>query len=144
MRNLSLLLDKVKSRTIKGSSSFYKPLPPDESHIVRSHYLSRLDLSPKGDLLTEFMTPNGLLIATGYNRIVIGDYGAYIEFNDLQMNTHLLQPKFNRNPDRHVKYIWLEPNDGSDVKVYHQQDTVAYADYLPGYYYISPSDVVYA
>lgn len=143
MKNLRAILDKVQSRTEKGSSSFYKPLPPDESQIVRLHYLSQLKLSPNGDPRKVFWTPVGTVLATGYERVVIGDYGAYIEFTDEQMALDQIIDRFKGEPNRTVKYIWMKPVDGSDVKVYLQVNTVNYADYRPGYFYISPTELVF-
>lgn len=41
----------------------------------------------------------------------------------------------------HIKYYWYRPITGSDVKIYYQQKTVDYADYLVGKYYFSPYEV---
>ena len=43
---------------------------------------------------------------------------------------------------KNVKYHWLTINDNSDVKIYHQMRTVAYADYLPDKYYVSVHEVL--
>jgi len=36
----------------------------------------------------------------------------------------------------------LTINDDSDIKIYHQMRTVAYADYLPDKYYVSVHEVL--
>ncbi len=42
---------------------------------------SKLDLSEEGDFSTEFYSPSsGTLLFKGYERIVYGDHGPYIEF----------------------------------------------------------------
>ena len=40
-----------------------------------------------------------------------------------------------------IKYYWYSPITGNDVKIYYQQKTVEYADYLVGKYYFSPYEV---
>ena len=90
-------------------------------------------------------TFEGTKISTGYTRIVIGDYGAFVEIPPEQILQENLVVKkgqeFRLNnlqyKDR-VKYHWLTAKDNSDCKVYFQQKPVAYADYIPGMYYISP------
>lgn len=93
---------------------------------------------------------NGTLICCGYNRIVIGDYGAFIEILPEQAckDNYIVQPgqeyRIN-NPkySNNVKYNWLTIED-SDIKIYEQKKGVSYADYKPGMYYISPhEDIIF-
>lgn len=121
----------------------YKKLPEKLSSIAQNIYAETI---PTFLLTTESTHPlytiNGSLICNGYDRIVIGDYGAYIEFSSEQANKDLfiiapgqeyrLEPRYSN-----VKYIWLTIDDGSQIKVYYQKNTVSYADYKPQYYYIS-------
>lgn len=91
-------------------------------------------------------TSSGFLICSSFDRIVIGDYGAYIEFSSEQANKDLfiiapgqeyrLEPRYNN-----VKYIWLTINDDSQIKIYYQKNTVSYADYKPQKYYVSVYEV---
>lgn len=90
-------------------------------------------------------TLEGTKIGTGYTRIVIGDYGAFVEISPEQIVQENLIVKKGQEFRLHapqykdrVKYHWLTTNDKSDCKIYFQQKTVSYADYLPGMYYISP------
>lgn len=116
---------------------------------VRQKYLDALPEWCKlsGDSV-QLCTLRGTLIASGYRRIVIGDYGAFVEFTKDQIKTDVLRVKPGQEyrvtdpqfKDR-VKYHWLTAKDTSGVKVYYQQKTVAYADYLPGMYYISPYEL---
>jgi len=46
-----------------------------------------------------------------------------------------------RLSDPKVYYIEFRTNDDSNVKVYYQMRTVAYADYKIGSFYISPSEL---
>ncbi len=116
---------------------------------VRQKYLDALPVWCKieGDVIPCY-TLKGMKIATGYNRIVIGDYGAFIEFTPEQICKESLCVKpgqeFRINDPQfadRVKYHWLTAKDRSDIKVYFQQKTVTYADYLPGMYYISPYEI---
>ena len=92
---------------------------------------------------------DGTLICTDIERIVIGDYGAFIEIAPEHMVLDNLKVKegqeFRINDEKynsHVKYHWYTAKDNSDCKVYFQQKTVTYADYNPGMYYISPYEVI--
>ena len=97
----------------------------------------------------ELYSLGGTLITKGYQRIVIGDYGAFIEFNQNQAASEnfkiqkgqeyrMYDTKYSPN----VKYIWLTTKDESDVKIYQQLKTVSYADYKVGMYYVSPYEVM--
>lgn len=119
----------------------YKMLPEKMSNIVQTIYAHQIPawLEDNTQLL---YTCKSTLICKGYDRIVIGDYGAYIEFNDEQANKDVyiiapgqeyrLDPRYN-----HIKYIWLTACDNSNVKIYYQKAPVNYADYLPNKYYVS-------
>ena len=92
---------------------------------------------------------DGTLLCTKFERIVIGDYGAFIEIAPEHMVLNNLKVKegqeFRINDEKyslHVKYHWYTAKDNSDCKVYFQQKTVTYADYKPGMYYISPYEVI--
>lgn len=104
-----------------------------------------------------FLTPAGTCFAVGYVRIVYGDHGPYVEFSKHQVQAKLKR-KFNRLPPVDAYYDWLEPVDGSGVKVYDQKRDVkriknapaggfagnraeGYADYKPGMIYVSPDEL---
>lgn len=127
----------------------YSPLPSQMSQSVRSIYQALLPewCHIDGDD-TPLYSLNGTKIASRYNRIVIGDYGAFIEIlpADIESDNlickpgqefRICDPKYSRN----VKYNWLTTNDQSDCKIYHQKRKVTYADYQPKMYYISPYEV---
>lgn len=78
-----------------------------------------------------------------WNRVVIGDYGAYLEIDEKDLLVGLdvppeqawrLDEEYIASRKLSIKYHWLTFRG---VKVYHQVDTVKYADYRPGKYYIS-------
>lgn len=92
-------------------------------------------------------TLKGTKICDSYDRIVVGDYGAFIEFSNEPENTEFIiqhgqeyrinDPRYSQN----VKYIWMTIDDGSRIKIYKQKKTVSYADYLPGKFYVSVHEV---
>ena len=91
---------------------------------------------------------NGTKIANGYDRVVIGQYGAFLEIDPKDMCMENVECKKGQeyrinNPryaDR-VKYQWFTTKDTSDCKLYFQQKGVTYADYQPNKWYISPYEV---
>ena len=127
----------------------YKKLKPDISSEVRDKYLRNIPeyLSLTGDNVQLFSL-QGTLISTGYVRIVIGDYGAFIEFDKSQacknnyrvkkgQEYRINDPGYNQK----VKYIWLTAKDSSNIKIYYQKREVSYADYKPEMLYVSPYEV---
>lgn len=141
--SLARALAEAKARQEKGHPRYYKPLPPELSALVRAHWASGVALPLGGSGGRRFFTPRGSLLATGYRRVVVGDYGAYVEFGPDQVPAGTLVERFAGAPARAVKYIWMVPRDGSGTKVYKQLGTVGYADYLPGHYYVAPGDVTW-
>lgn len=125
----------------------YRPLKHDLSEKYRKFYLDNIptELNVNGGVDTLF-TLNGSPICDGYDRIVVGDYGAFIEFSTSPYSFIVKPGQEYRIDDerysKNVKYHWLTINDNSDVKIYHQMRTVAYADYLPDKYYVSVHEVL--
>lgn len=103
--------------------------------------MSRLQIPVAGNNNTMFFTPSGTHIATGYIRVVVGDYGAYLEFSPAHLFMSKIESRFGQTPDRPVKYIWMQSKDASQIKIYEQKRRVSYADYKPGLYYIAPQDL---
>jgi hypothetical protein len=84
------------------------------------------------------------VISKGYERVVFGGRGPYIEFTEKQIELgSFIIPKdqLYRLTDLRIYYIEFRSNDASNVKLYYQLKTVAYADYKIGYFYISPYDL---
>lgn len=128
----------------------YKKLPKELSKKSRSIYLKYLpkNFNINGDSKKLLYDSNGILITKGYDKIVIGDYGAYIEINEYQIQRknikikdgesyRLFDPKYRKN----IKYHWYTSISDSDIKIYYQVRKVTYADYIPGRYYISPYEL---
>lgn len=100
------------------------------------------------DLNSPIFSLDGVLLANRADRIVIGDYGAFIEVTDKDMVKENLKVKHGQeyriNEERYaknVKYHWYIPKKGYETKCYYQQRGVPYADYKPGYWYFSPYEV---
>ena len=127
----------------------YLPLPPDLSAKCRQFFKDNIPefLKFEGDSKGLY-TKSGSLICNQYDRIVVGDYGAFIEFSEENIgNEFIIQPgqeyrvndqKYSKN----IKYIWLTIDDNSQVKIYKQKRKVRYADYLPKKYYVSVHEVL--
>ena len=127
----------------------YKKLAPEMSKQVRAiykRYTDMLDLDPAKPLYTH----NGIKIAESFERLVIGDYGAYIEYNLSQVPAGMrysVEPgqEYRKLPgwrDR-VKYIWYTvPDSVPHVKIYWQLRPVGYADYKRKKFYISPFEIL--
>lgn len=124
---------------------YYGKLPKDKSDEVRDYYRATL---PSLDPDKPIYTLNGTLISEKFKRVVIGDYGAFIEFSEDDLNSKHIVVKNGQeyrvtNPKyaEKVKYIWLTVNDDSDVKLYYQKRCVTYADYKRQMFYVSPHEI---
>jgi hypothetical protein len=111
--------------------------------LIMKKYKDFLKIPEDGSNL-EFRTSSDTIIARKYERVVIGQRGPYVEFTSNQILCNkLFIPKSQlfRLSDPKIYYIEFRTNDDSNVKVYYQMRTVAYADYKIGYFYVSPSDL---
>jgi hypothetical protein len=109
-------------------------------------YRKRLNIAVDAGSETLFLfSQSGLHLATGYTRVVIGKRGPYIEFRPNQIvwtNFHVPESQIYRFRDARVFYIEHRSNCNSNVMLYQQRRTVAYADYKIGFCYISPFDLI--
>lgn len=125
----------------------YKPLDKELSKKYREFYEDNiprfLNLEGGGAL----RTTRGTTICKSYDRIVIGDYGAFIEFTNPDyeflcekgQEFRINDPKYQNK----VKYNWLTVPDCSGIKIYQQKKGVTYADYKAGKYYVSVHEVMH-
>ena len=132
------LLNKINEL---GDSRAYRPLTDklkEEYYALYLTHMNGFDSDSKRDLKI-----NDVLFAKDYIRVVVGDYGAYVEIEpkDLLVKIDIakgqewrLDKVFLEKRSINIKYEWY---DYLGKKVYLQKDTVKYADYKPGYYYIS-------
>ncbi|VFR10507.1 hypothetical protein SPFM17_00026 [Salmonella phage SPFM17] len=117
----------------------YRPLPKK----VREEALSVYQQHLNGFDKVRAATIGGVSVCLRWNRVVVGDYGAYLEIDEKDLLVGLdvppeqawrLDEEYIAGRKLSIKYHWLTFRG---VKVYHQVDTVKYADYRPGKYYIS-------
>ena len=140
----TLMIEAALARKYK-----YKPLLPELSIQYRKLFFGNIPcfLDVQGSPYTQLYTSCNTLICNGYDRVVVGDYGAFLELSEEQICANLIIKKgqeYRVNDEKYknnVKYVWLTVDDGSDVKIYLQKKGVAYADYQPGKYYISVHEV---
>ncbi len=143
-------MDTLKIESALADKYKYKPLPSELSSKYRELYEEQ---TPKflefGGSCRLLYTKKQSLICYGYDRIVIGDYGAFIEFNPDRANLDFFTVKLGEeyridDPyySKNIKYEWFTINDDSDIKIYKQKKTVSYADYKPNMYYVSVHEVM--
>jgi hypothetical protein len=126
----------------------YKSLDNATSSSVRRYYIDSIPsfLKLNGDNI-KLMDKYGTTICTKYDRIVVGDYGPYIEFseeNTYPQNFRVKKGQEYRSDPKYsnCKYIWLSTkSEKQDTKIYLQKGTVPYADYIPGKYYVCVDEV---
>lgn len=112
--------------------------------IKMANYRSRLAIDPDvGNPSLPFYTMSGLLVATGYTRVVVGQRGPYIEFSDDQIvkaNLHIPEKEQYRLTADYVYYHEYRTNQDY-VMFYFQRKPVLYADYREGFWYASPFEL---
>jgi len=119
----------------------YKKLPKEKSKEVRDFFSDNIPCR----LFNEYpvLDLDNTMIAKSFERIVIGDYGAFMEIAPEDIARRVLRiqegQEFRLNGDFKGKYIWLTSNGKN--KIYEQLRTVSYADYKVGYFYISPYEI---
>ena len=145
MRQGVLAINTLKIEATLAGKYKYKPLPQELSAKYREFFEENIPLFLSVEGASEdLFTKTGSLICSGYERIVVGDYGAFVEFTLENANAitfivkrgqeyRINDPKYSKN----VKYEWYTIGDGSDIKIYKQKKRVAYADYKSKMYYIS-------
>ena len=126
----------------------YKPLDAELSAKYREFFNKNIPDFLQDNTQTLY-TRWGTPFCNGFTRIVVGDYGAFIEISEKEMILprykleipHDQQYRFADKYKNNVKYLWYTMPDYSDIKIYYQQRRVAYADYKPGMYYVSVHEV---
>jgi len=119
----------------------YNSLTGIESSEIRGFYKKSLGWVP--NIEDRIKTS---LILTGFERVVVGDHGTYVEFKKEQLRCELYVPdnqkyRLESKWKEQVSYLWAETTIGG-CKVYYQLKTVKYADYKVNMYYISIWDVL--
>ena len=92
-----------------------------------------------------FMSKDNRVLAGGYNRVVIGKRGPYVEFTTEQIqwdSFYVPAIEIYRWHDVRAFYVEFRSKCEANVMLYYQKRTVAYADYKIGMCYIAPSDLI--
>lgn len=101
---------------------------------MRTNYASRLRIPIDGSLGMCLFTAGGAPFSIGYVRVVIGGRGPYVELRREQVVCPL------HDVDA-PHYYYVERRTADGVKIYDQLRRVSYADYVPGFLYVSPFDL---
>jgi hypothetical protein len=141
-------LNTLKIEAALAEKYKYKPLSKELSEKYRNFFRENIPsfLNESGSV-NSLYTLNGAEICSGYDRIVVGDYGAFIEFSQEHIVSEFVIQKgqeyrvYDEKYKNNVKYIWLTINDKSNIKIYFQRRKVSYADYKPNKYYVSIHEV---
>lgn len=141
-------MNTLKIEATLANKYGYRPLTKDLSEKYRNFFCENIPefLSISG-ATKPLYTLKGTQICNGYDRIVVGDYGAFIEFSEYQISSSFVIQKgqeYRVNDEKYkknVKYIWLTIDDGSNIKIYFQKRKVTYADYKPKKYYVSVHEI---
>ena len=105
--------------------------------------IDSLRIPVKSSRIPLFVKGTTQKVADRYNRVVIGERGPYVEFTQTQIiDSELYIPRgqLYRLTDPRIYYVEFRTRI-TDVKVYYQMRTVAYADYHLCHFYISPYDL---
>ena len=103
----------------------YKPLNKELSSSQRQQYLQELPpiFSINGDLNCKVYDKFYNFISYGYSRIVIGDYGAFVEIplDKMELNNLRIAPgqEYRFLPEyKNVKYHWYCLYKNTNIKIY--------------------------
>lgn len=110
----------------------------------KTDYSTRLKIPLEGHISMPFYASNGDVIAIGYNRIVIGQRGPYIEFTEEQIAKDNIVIPSDQKYRLSVDYVFYNEYRSKDltVKIYNQRKLVDYADYKIGYWYASAFSLI--
>lgn len=103
----------------------------------QSNYNNRIHIPLAGNSDYKFFTSSRTLLSIGFERVVIGGRGPYVEFNDRQIILEALE----HIDGEHYYYDEWRTKDASRLKLYHQIYPVNYADYVPGMWYATPFEL---
>lgn len=138
-------MNTLKQEAELAAKYKYKKLSEELSLRMRKYYIKNIPsfLYLEGGGILK--TTKGTVICNSYDRIVVGDYGAFVEYAN-PVGQYVIEPGqeyriYDERYKNNVKYEWYTVNDGSHIKIYKQKKGVVYADYLPGKYYVSVHEV---
>jgi len=122
------LRKELESKNYKGTKAFLKRLTDEHRKLA-------------GQVPTSCaVSINHVSFLTGFNRVVIGAHGPYIEFEEDQCLIHLKTKEGQEWREQETgyspKYLWLYPEGFTEIKVYRQLHPVEYASYVVGKLYV--------
>lgn len=79
-------MDTLKIEALLAKKYGYKPLSDDLSKQYREYFTNNIPDFVAENYNQPLYTIHGILICSGFKRIVVGDYGAFVEFNLSQAN----------------------------------------------------------
>jgi hypothetical protein len=139
-------------------SEFYSTVNSPNRERDRARIQKQHNLQEKGSNEFIFYDKNGKILAIGYERVVYGDHGPYIEFTTEQINWEVFVHHQIKGP---ASYYHEHYNLDRSVMLYNQFKTVhnipnppegkyavnnnrpeGYADYRIGRLYLDPEDLV--
>jgi len=145
------MVNKMRLEEKLAEEYKYKPFKGAIKELIRSIYTEetlKLGFNLDGEDDVIIISPSGVKISNGYKRIVIGDYGAFLEIERTALFPDSIKvqsgQEYRINDPRFkdtVKYVWLTTKDSHSIKIYLQKKEVDYADYKVGMIYVSPYEI---
>ena len=106
-------------------------------------YINRLIVPITANQISLYNSSKNVM-CMGYDRIVIGERGPYVEcsINQIMLhNFHIPDDQKWRLSSLDSYYTEYRSNDNSNLKLYYQSKLVNYADYKIGLFYMSPFEL---
>ena len=106
--------------------------------MVAKYHHRPIPTTPAAGNVKTLYTKNGEKVCERYERIVIGDYGAYVEISASHLSdNHFIYIDQNDPVDetissRHSSHMTLALNDESSYTIYFQVKPVPYGNFIPG------------
>lgn len=135
-RSVNKILKDLEAKRKRG---IYKILTGKERKLVRKHYSSQINLNFSQK--KKIYDLDGNLISNSFTKLVIGDHGAYLEFDSIVDSIKTKPGQEWRKNNLYTKYEWLQTPNGT--KIYKQKSKVKYANYKVGNYYVDPNTIMY-
>ena len=108
----------------------------DKTFVLRMH----------GDSNVNVYTKRNTLLAEGYNRVVKGSYGTFLEIKPSNIKLNMVQSieEYGATKPYHskLKYYKLRTKDNSSTRVLYQTEESSYVDHRVGFYYVLVKEVV--
>lgn len=149
--SISVMFQSIRNRECMVAKYHHRPIPTTPAAgNVKTYYRDKLPAWAKKKISRKYplYTKNGEKVCERYERIVIGDYGAYVEISASHLSdNHFIYIDQNDPIDetissRHSSHMTLALNDESSYTIYFQVKPVPYGSFIPGRFYIDPYDVI--